>query len=1194
MSGFRGRGGGRGGYHDHGGHGGSGGRRGGRGDFQNDYRGGGRDEYREDHRMDYRGGDPRGDRGGDYAGDQRGGDYRREPRNDYRGDYGRDSRGDYRGEYGESRRDYRDDPRGNYRSNGRNDYRNDRMEYRGGPPREYRRELRGDPREQDYRGQDYRGQDYRGQDYRGQDYRGQDYRGGRGDPRSDYRGGDRGDFSRGDGDFRGGRDDFRGRHGPRGRGGPGGGPRGGGGGFRGGPRGGRGGGNGPPPGSGQGGIYLEREQPQAPDAAITALENELVPLTRDKMFPIGSGQIKVPGRRGYGTKGTPIVLRTNYLKISPGQSDMDKTWYRYDVELNPEPSKARKYRAMKELMKHDKFQGVISASDYAKIVVTTSPIDLGSGEWTDNLVIPPAERGPSNAPDDDAPNFVQQARDRNTVKFRVQSTGTFTPRHMIEYLSSNRPGAEYASAADIIQILNIITCNSLNSASGVAPVGKKRFYPLEDALGAQKYDLGGGLQAMRGYYASVRPAVGRLLLNLNVTAGAFYKPVPLLALRNDYMSNRTTYDMFEGFISKLKVRAEYIKDGSRVPYMTKIKSIVGFSRPPNAPRRGDANDVCFEIFDSENPDAQLELLSVAEYFRRHHNITLKHPDLPVLNCGTRQDPQYLPMELCSIVPGQVYLRLLGGDQTSEMLRFAARSPNLNAMSIVGTSANPGIGVQLFNLRDASGNMQDQPIKKWGFGVDACALVTVPGRILDSPQVAYRNRREFPRGGSWNCNKQTFYKGGRFGTWQVLVLNRRGGNTLHMNPMGEMRPPEMLFDDLEKTLRAYGIQTGTRLDTKFVDLDSLTVDNRKQNDSRLQRAFEDADRNEVEFLFIVLPEFDRWLYARIKYYGDIQYGIHTLDSVGSKLQKPKGQGMYLGNLALKFNIKSGGVNHTVPDIFAAPLDDNTMLMGIDVTHPSPGSRDGAPSISCVVASVDEHVTQWPGSIRAQKGFQEMVQGLEEMVGQRLEVWRKHHNGQLPTKIVLYRDGVSEGQYELVLSEELPCFEEAFSKAYGDKEEWPKMSIIVVGKRHHTRFYPTKREEADVNKIGKGSWNPLPGTIVDRHVGGRILREFWLQAHSGLQGTARPAHYVVIKDDILFEADELERLTLNLSYTFNRATKAVSVCPPAYYADLLCERGRAYLFGTLAENLGSDTNSDLGGEPEWKDGVHPRLQNSTWYI
>ncbi|KAK3067198.1 hypothetical protein LTR53_016079 [Teratosphaeriaceae sp. CCFEE 6253] len=221
---------------------------------------------------------------------------------------------------------------------------------------------------------------------------------------------------------------------------------------------------------------------------------------------------------------------------------------------------------------------------------------------------------------------------------------------------------------------------------------------------------------------------------------------------------------------------------------------------------------------------------------------------------------------------------------------------------------------------------------------------------------------------------------------------------------------------------------------------------------------------------------------------------------------------------------------------------------------------------------------------------MVNGLEEMVTERLSLWRKRNNGGLPTKIILYRDGVSEGQYDQVLRDEVPHFEAVFQKLYG--KTWPKLTVIIVGKRHHTRFYPTRVQDANYNpQRDRGSWNPKPGTIVDRHITSKIVREFYLQAHQGLQGTARPAHYVVLRDDIGFEADEMEQFTHNLCYLFNRATKAVSICPPAYYADLLCERGRAYLFNTLAENNASDAGVFNAGGGEWTSGVHPRLAETS---
>jgi hypothetical protein len=101
----------------------------------------------------------------------------------------------------------------------------------------------------------------------------------------------------------------------------------------------------------------------------------------------------------------------------------------------------------------------------------------------------------------------------------------------------------------------------------------------------------------------------------------------------------------------------------------------------------------------------------------------------------------------------------------------------------------------------------------------------------------------------------------------------------------------------------------------------------------------------------------------------------------------------------------------------------------------------------------------------------------------------------------------------------------------------------------------------------SSNCHPGTIVDRGVTQAANWDFFLQPHACLQGTARSGHYYVILDEIFRSrpakgnlqnaADALEDLTHNMCHLFGRATKAVSLCPPAFYADLLCARTRCYL-------------------------------------
>ena len=61
-----------------------------------------------------------------------------------------------------------------------------------------------------------------------------------------------------------------------------------------------------------------------------------------------------------------------------------------------------------------------------------------------------------------------------------------------------------------------------------------------------------------------------------------------------------------------------------------------------------------------------------------------------------------------------------------------------------------------------------------------------------------------------------------------------------------------------------------------------------------------------------------------------------------------------------------------------------------------------------------------------------------------------------------------------------------KAFAHFGEYqPKLSIVVCGKRHHTRFYPTKPEDAAQDG------NPLPGTVVDRGVTPAYEFDFFLQ-------------------------------------------------------------------------------------------------------
>lgn len=183
-------------------------------------------------------------------------------------------------------------------------------------------------------------------------------------------------------------------------------------------------------------------------------------------------------------------------------------------------------------------------------------------------------------------------------------------------------------------------------------------------------------------------------------------------------------------------------------------------------------------------------------------------------------------------------------------------------------------------------------------------------------------------------------------------------------------------------------------------------------------------------------------------------------------------------------------------------------------------------------------------------------------------------------------MSEGQFSQVLEQELPSIREVCRAKYWPKEQ-PRLTVVVSVKCHQTRFYP--RSTNDMSDSG----NLRNGTVVDRGVTQARYWDFFLTAHHALKGTARPAHYTVLLDEIFrakyggAAANELERLTHELCYLYGRATKAVSFCPPAYYADIVCECARAHQPDIFGDG-DSDAASTAGRQ------VHEALKNSMYYI
>ncbi|KAF1991964.1 Piwi-domain-containing protein [Aulographum hederae CBS 113979] len=928
-----------------------------------------------------------------------------------------------------------------------------------------------------------------------------------------------------------------------------------------------------------------------PDKSIAELEDK---RTKDSKT---TGNYTVDGfarRPGHGTAGQRVVLSANFFNM---QMKADLPLYRYSISVvdavkskagqERKPSKRKQKQLVRLLFAAAGFPSQTTATDWGLTIIAAKKLDLGeSEEKTYTIVYHDADEAPFSPPMEGESERTTSGRLARTkyVKVMRDSALTVSLSELLKAVSSPSPGGHYPLKEATLQALNIVLGMHPSSEPDmvVGGQGKKHFPYAGRHLDFAP--LGGGLHALRGYFLSTRTSVSRVVLNLNVCAGAFYQPGPLDRLWSDFQAGAgrqppmAQLQKFDGFIWGLRVEVNY---SSKTDPKTKkskqvrsIKTVQGLARAGqiDATHRWPNAAKCSEVWFEKEKDGKPSLITVAEHFRQEFG-PLSDPNQLAIRTGSKERPTYIPMQYCTVLPGQPAGMMLSGDQTTRMLDFAARRPQENAQFILTG------GMAVLGL-DNQQNMQQH----WGLGVDK-EMLRVPARILPPPQVTFggKNGVVTPQFGSWNLANKMFAKAGSVNNPACLEVRINGRSPFRFGSAQDLMPKFCA------ALKKYGMQVGTPA-FYSLELSQQDLASPKLRDSAIHKIFTAIKNNpnkEADHLIVVLPDSDKKIYSRIKYFADIIHGIPCQCVVGTKMEKDKGQDMYFANVGLKTNLKHGGRNWSIPIGQLAPLDRKTIVFGIDVTHPSPSSSEGSPSIASITATIDEHFVQWPGNIWTQQSRQEMVDNLKANVIDRIKLWSQKNAGQLPDKVLVFRDGVSEGQFRTVLDVELPEFVAAFDALYGAKGKHPKLTFTICGKRHHTRLYP------DEGQADQRSGNTKPGTVLDRGIVSEEVWDFYLQPHNGLQGTVRPAHYTILRNEIEgFSQDALEKVLHYSAYLFNRATKAVSLAPGAYTADLMAERARVYLHASMNESSkGTQYNHATA---EWKGGVHANLKDTMFYI
>ncbi|KAI1709334.1 piwi domain-containing protein [Ditylenchus destructor] len=812
-------------------------------------------------------------------------------------------------------------------------------------------------------------------------------------------------------------------------------------------------------------------------------------------------QFQCPKRPNHGVEGRAIVLRANHFKVTiPGG-----TIHYYNVDIQPDKCPRKVNREIVNTMVESFskiFNNTRPVYDGKKSMYTRESLPIGRERVEVEVVMP-----------------GDSSMDR---KFKVAIK--LMSMVSLSKLEDAMSGRIRPVPADSVQAMDVILRHL--PSMRYTPVGRSFFSSPQAALGAHHAGpagayhtadskLGGGREVWFGFHQSVRPSQWKMMLNIDVSATAFYRKMPVI----DFIA-----EVLELPVQALSDRRT-LSDAQRVKFTKEIRGLKIEITHCGAMRR--KYRVCnvtrrpaqTQTFPLQLESGQTIECTVAKYFFDKYRIQLKYPHLPCLQVGQEQKHTYLPPEVCEIVSGQRCIKKLTDTQTSTMIKATARSAPEREREISAL------------VRRAE--FTNDPFAH-EFGISIMPMMTeVKGRVLSAPKLLYGGRTKataLPNQGVWDMRGKQFHTGIEVKIWAIACFAQQQ----HVKE-NDLRN---FTTQLQRISSDAGMPIlGQPCFCKY----AVGVDQVEPMFKYLKQNFQG-----LQLVCVVLPG-KTPVYAEVKRVGDTVLGIATQCVQAKNVIKTTPQ--TLSNLCLKMNVKLGGVNSILlptvrPRIFNEPV----IFLGADITHP-PAGDSRKPSIAAVVGSMDAHPSRYAATVRVQQHRHEIISDLTYMVRELLIQFYRNTRFK-PTRIVIYRDGVSEGQFLNVLQSELRSMREACMML--ERGYQPGITFIAVQKRHHTRLFAVEKKD----QVGK-AFNIPPGTTVDVGITHPTEFDFYLCSHAGIQGTSRPSHYHVLWDDNNLSADELQQLTYQMCHTYVRCTRSVSIPAPAYYAHLVAFRARYHL-------------------------------------
>uniref|UniRef100_A0AAY4CX19 Piwi-like 1 n=2 Tax=Denticeps clupeoides TaxID=299321 RepID=A0AAY4CX19_9TELE len=395
---------------------------------------------------------------------------------------------------------------------------------------------------------------------------------------------------------------------------------------------------------------------------------------------------------------------------------------------------------------------------------------------------------------------------------------------------------------------------------------------------------------------------------------------------------------------------------------------------------------------------------------------------------------------------------------------------------------------------------------WGLNFER-SLLSLTGRVLP-PERMFQGTRSYdynPWAADWSKEMRglPLISSMPLEVWMLFYTRRDG------------RAAQSLLQTLNRVAGPMGIYMNRAVMIEYED----------RQDSLL-RALQQNVGPGTQMVVVILSSNRKDKYDCVKKYLCVDCPTPSQCVLARTLSRPQALMTVATKIALQMNCKMGGELWSLE----IPLK-QLMVVGIDCYHDIAAGRR---SIGALVASLNYGMSRWFSKCVLQSRGQEIIDGLKGSLQAALKAWLKHNNC-LPSRIIVYRDGVGDGMLQSVVSYEVPQIMQSI-KSLG-KDYAPKLTVVVVKKRIASRFF---------TRIDGKLSNPPPGTVIDTEVTRPEWYDFYIISQAVRMGSVSPTHYNVVFDNSGLKPDHMQRLTYKLCHMYYNWQGIVRVPAPCQYA------------------------------------------------